>query len=149
MVLVYEWKLQRLPSSIDNAHVLYKQKAKKKLRNVFIYKNPDTFQKARQFPLGFCIKKRYTLRYGIFMKFWSWHFYAKSMTLYVTWSFIYKKLDNSQKAIQFEIRFYIQKSGHFALLDFYWIFEIGGGGGISLFKNPRHFAKSNTICNMF
>ena len=33
----------------------------KKMRNVFIYKNPDTFQKARQFPLRFYIyKKPYT-----------------------------------------------------------------------------------------
>ena len=35
---------------------LYTQK-QKKLRNVFIYKNPDTFQKARQFPLRFYIQK--------------------------------------------------------------------------------------------
>ena len=31
---------------------LYTQRAKKP-RNVFIYKKPDTFQKARQFPLRF------------------------------------------------------------------------------------------------
>ena len=35
---------------------LYTQKAKK-LRNIFIYKKPDTFQKARQFPLRFYIQK--------------------------------------------------------------------------------------------
>ena len=29
----------------------------KKLQNVFIYKNVDTFQIARQFPLGFYIQK--------------------------------------------------------------------------------------------
>ena len=29
----------------------------KKFRNVFIYKKPDTFQKARQFPLRFYIQK--------------------------------------------------------------------------------------------
>ena len=42
---------------------LYKQKAKE-LLNVFIYKRPDTFQKARQFPLGFYIQKaiHFTLR---------------------------------------------------------------------------------------
>ena len=33
---------------------LYTQRAKK-LRNVFIYKKSDTFQKARQFPLRFSI----------------------------------------------------------------------------------------------
>ena len=41
----------------------------KKIENVFIYKKPDTFQKARQFPLRFYIQKPYTWRYGIFMKF--------------------------------------------------------------------------------
>ena len=35
---------------------LYKQKAKK-LRNVFMFKKPDNFQKARQFPLRFYIQK--------------------------------------------------------------------------------------------
>ena len=32
-------------------------KKQNKLRNVFIYKKPDTFQKARQFPLRFYIQK--------------------------------------------------------------------------------------------
>ena len=34
------------------------------LRDVFIYKKPDTFQKARQFPLRFYIQKavHFTLR---------------------------------------------------------------------------------------
>ena len=42
---------------------LYTQK-EKKLRNVFIYKKPDTFQKARQLPLCFNIEKaiHFTLR---------------------------------------------------------------------------------------
>ena len=36
---------------------LYAQKTKK-IRNVFISKKPDTFQKARQFPLRFYIQLR-------------------------------------------------------------------------------------------
>ena len=39
---------------------LYTQKAKK-LPNVFLYKKPDTFQKARQFPLRFFNTKSHTL----------------------------------------------------------------------------------------
>ena len=35
---------------------LYTQIAKK-MRNVFIFKKPDTFQKARQFPLRFYTQK--------------------------------------------------------------------------------------------
>ena len=43
---------------------LYTQKAKK-LRNIFIYKKPDTFKKAGQFPLRFYIQKaiHLTLRF--------------------------------------------------------------------------------------
>ena len=39
---------------------LYTQKGKK-LLNIFIYKKPDTFQKARQFPLRFFNTKSHTL----------------------------------------------------------------------------------------
>ena len=70
---------------------LYTQKTKK-MPNVFIYKNPDTFQKARQFPLRFYIQKE------IFMKFLKLAFiYKKHDTLrYVT--FLYtKKLVTFQK----------------------------------------------------
>ena len=83
------------------------RKSKKTLRNVFTYKKPDTFQKARQFPLRFYIQKakHLTLRYfhemfevGIYMQK-AWHFALCDV-------FIYKKLDTSQKPRQFAIRFY-------------------------------------------
>ena len=101
---------------------LYTQKAKK-LRNVFIY------------------KKSYTWRYGIFMKFLKLAFiFKKHDTLrYVT--FLYtKKLDTSQKARQFAIRFYIQKSGSFALRDFslnFWNLRRGG---------DIYWLKKNVLC---
>ena len=44
---------------------LYIQKAKK-LRNVFIYKKPDTFQKAGQFPLRFYIQTSLHLKLRYF-----------------------------------------------------------------------------------
>ena len=56
MLFVYELKLRLLPSSKDNAHV-YIHRKQKKLLNVFIYKNPHTFQNAIQFPLRFYIQK--------------------------------------------------------------------------------------------
>ena len=37
-----------------------------KMRNVFIYKKPDTFQKVRQVLLSFYVKKADTLDYTIF-----------------------------------------------------------------------------------
>ena len=40
----------------DNVHA-FTYAESKKMPNVFIYKNPDTFQKARQFPLRFYIQK--------------------------------------------------------------------------------------------
>ena len=50
--------------------------------------------------------------------------------------FLLKILDTSQKSRQFALRFYMQKSGNFALRDFHETFEIiQGEGGISIFKN--------------
>ena len=52
----------------------------KNLRNVFIYKKPDTFQKARQFPLRFYIQK------AIQLTLWDFHEFLKL-------AFLYKKHD--------------------------------------------------------
>ena len=62
---------------------LYTQKAKK-LPNVFIYKKPDTFQKARQFPLRFYIQKAIHLTLRHFDEIFEVGIYTKSMTLCVT-----------------------------------------------------------------
>ena len=107
---------------------------------VFIYKKQHTFQKARQFPLHFCIKKaiHFTLR-DFSWNFWSWHLKTKSMTLWVTWRFyINKNLDISQKRRQFAIRFYIQKSSTLRYAIFYWIFEICRGEGHLFIKKTMH-----------
>ena len=56
----------------------------KKTRNVFIYKNPDTFQKARQFPLCFYIQKAIHLTLRDFHEIFEVGIYPKSMTLRVT-----------------------------------------------------------------
>ena len=42
---------------IERQHTRINTQKAKKLRNVFIYKKPDIFQKARQFPLRFYIQK--------------------------------------------------------------------------------------------
>ena len=54
-----------MTSIIERQRVrFYIHKKQKKMRNVFIYKKLDTFQKARQFPLRFYIQKviHFTLR---------------------------------------------------------------------------------------
>ena len=87
-----------LPSLKNNAHA-YIHKNKIKLWNFFIYKKPDTFQKARQFPLSFYIQKAIHLTLRDFHEFFevgifiqkSWHFALRDV-------FIYKNLDTSQKA---------------------------------------------------
>ena len=143
LVFVYKWKLKWLPSSKDNVHVFIHTKAKK-LRNVFIYKKPYLFQKARQFPLRFYIQKTiyFTLQdfswifeAGIFIQK-AWHFALREI-------FIYKKLDTSQKARQFAIRFYIQKSGTLCYVISHWIFRFAEGGGAHL------FLKKNALCVTF
>ena len=53
--------------------------------NVFIYKKPDTFQKARQFPLRFYIQKAIHFTFRDFSSnFQRWNLYTKIMTLCVT-----------------------------------------------------------------
>ena len=70
------------------------------MRNFFIYKNPDTLQKSRQFPSRFYIQKARQFRLRDFSwRIWSWHLYTKSMTLCVKW------------------RFYTQKSRQFAKMQ--------------------------------
>ena len=56
-----------------------------------------------------------------------------------------QKLDTSQKARQFAIRFYIQKPGTFGLRDFSLTFSkfAEGGGGIYIFK------KKSTLRDIF
>ena len=97
---------------------VHTQKAKK-LPNVFIYKKPDTFQKAGQFPLGFYIQKAIHLTLRDFHEnFEVGSYIQKAGHFALSEVFIYKKLDTSQKARQLGIRFYIQKSGTCALRDF-------------------------------
>ena len=67
-------------------------KKQKKLRNIFIFKKPDNFQKARQFPLFFLIQKAIHLTLRDFMKFSKLAFKYKKhdALLYVT--FLYSKI---------------------------------------------------------
>ena len=69
----------------------YMHKNQKQLRNVFIYKKSDTFQKARQFTLGFYIQKAIHLTLQEFHEILKLPFiYKKHDTLrYVT--FLYAK----------------------------------------------------------
>ena len=122
---------------------LYTQKAKE-LRNFFIYKKPDTFQKARQFPSRFYIQKaiHFTLR-DFSWNFWSWHLYTKSMTLCVTWRFYIKKARYFAKSKTVCDTFYIQKSGTFALRDFSLNFWNLRRGGAFIYQ------KNNVLCVTF
>ena len=106
------------------------------MQNNFIYKKIDTLLKARQFASRFIYKKLDTLQYAIFHDIFEvgvfvqkvWHFALRDVFI--------KKTDNSQRARQFALHFYMQKSGHFSLHNFHRIVEIGQGkGGISIWKN--------------
>ena len=69
-------------------HVFIHTKSKESVRRFYI-ENPDTFQKVRQFQLGFLYTK-------------AWHFSLCAV-------FIYKNPDTKQKLRQFALRFYVQK----------------------------------------
>ena len=75
----------------------YSIQKSKKLRNVFIYKKPDTFQKARLISVRFLYTKSHKLDVtGFSLNFSSWYLYTNIYILWATWSF------------------YIQKARHFA-----------------------------------
>ena len=80
---------------------------------LFIYKNPDTSQKARQFALRFYIQtaRHFVLR-GFSLKKINLRrersiLLNKNYALYVTFYI--------KKTMHFALRFYVQKSRHFAL----------------------------------
>ena len=89
------------------------------MRNIFIYKKRDTFQKSRQFPLRFYIQKaiNFTFRDSSW-NFWSWHLYTKSMTLCVTWCFYIQKARHFAKSNTICDTFLYTKILHFAFRDF-------------------------------
>ena len=107
-VSVYEWKLQWLPSSKVNANLFIYTKSKTNCETFLYTKSQTLFKKLDNFCDVFRFKKPYTLRYGTFHEIFelgiyiqkAWHFALRDV-------FIYKKLDTSQKARQFAIRFYI------------------------------------------
>ena len=87
------WMKIMMSAIIERQHArLYEQKAKKIAKT----KSRTLFKKLDNFRYVFIYKKPYTWRYRISWNFWSWHLYAKKITLCVTW------------------RFYIQKARHFA-----------------------------------
>ena len=69
------------------------------LRDVFIYKNTDTSQKAGQFALHFYIQKcgHFASR-DFSWNFWSWHLYTKIMKICVTWCFYIQKYRHFSKS---------------------------------------------------
>ena len=92
----------RLSWNVWNCHLyIHKRHDTFALREVFIYKKPETSKKARQFALRFLInKKPDTLRFAIFMKFLK---LAEGGRRGVS----------KQKIMHFPFRFYIQKAWHF------------------------------------
>ena len=97
-------------------HVLIYTKRKSSETFINTYKNPDTFQKSRQFSLRFYSKKSPTLYVTqVFMNCLKlafiyiqkeWHFAFRDI-------FIYKKPDTSKKARQFALCFFIYKNTYF------------------------------------
>ena len=111
----------------------YIYKKQKQLRKVFIYKMPDTFQKAGQFRSGFIYQKQDTLRYAVCHEVFelgiciqkAWHFALRDV-------FTYKNPDNSQKARQFALRFLYTKIWTLCVTRFFiGFFKLAKGGVFS------------------
>ena len=86
---------------------------------MFICKNPNTNQKARQFPLRYCIQKARNFHFRDFDEIFEvGNIYKKHDTLrYVT--FYIRKAGNFAKIKTICVTFLYTKSGHAALRDFY------------------------------
>ena len=116
----------------------------KKLRNVLIYKKPDTFQKARQFPLRFYIQKALHLTLRDFHEFFEVGIYTKSMTLCVTWRFYIQKSGHFAKSKTICDTFLYTKIRHFCVTQFFIDFlKFADGGGHLFIK------KNNVLCVTF
>ena len=91
-----------------------------KICETFLYTKIQTlFKKQVYFRYVFIYKKQDTLRYTISHEFFEVGITIQKASHFVLRDvFIYKKKDTSQKARQFALHFYIQKSGHFALRNF-------------------------------
>ena len=125
------------------------------LPNIFIYKKPDTFQKARQFPLHFCVQKawHFTLR-DFSWKFWIWYLYTKSMTLCVLWRFYIHKAGHSAKSKKTCVTFLYTKWWTLCVIRFFIEFlKLAEGGN---FQSKKYilcveylYPKNTALCVMF
>ena len=85
----------------------------------FLYtKSPTLFKKLDNSRHVFYTKSHTLDVTGFSWNFWIWHLCSKSMTLCVAWRFYISIARHFAKARQFAIRFYIKKSGTFALRGF-------------------------------
>ena len=118
----HQWKRMRTFLYIPKAKILW---------SVFIIQKSRHFAKSKTISITCLFTKCRTLYDTRFSwNFWISRLFTRSMTLCVTWRFLYfKKRFTSKKSRQFSIYFYIQKSGHFALRDFLlnlWNWRRGG-----------------------
>ena len=127
-MVVYKWNYNECHhQKLMCTFYIYK---KQKNRNIFNTKSQTLCKQQDNFCYVFNIQKKDTLRYTMFHEIFevciyiqkAWHFVLCEV-------FIYKKLDTSQTARQFTLRFYKQNPDTLRYAIFHWIFEIGGGGG--------------------
>ena len=132
-----------IPISERQCASLYIQKAKKCETFIYIYKNSDTLQKARQFALHFYWQKsrHFTLR-NFSWKFWNWHLYKyKKHATFPYVKFLYTKIQRLGKK-QDNLRYIFLYTEILTLcvtrffMEFLKLAEGGGGG----FKKTMHFA---------
>ena len=134
-----------MTASIEKRRARFIHKKQRKLWNIFMYKNPETFQKARQFPFRFYIQKaiHFTLR-DFSWNFLSWHLYTKIMILCVMWRLYIQKARHFAKNKTICDTFLYIKIRHFASRNFslnFW--KLRRRGGMYFLK------KQCTLCDIF
>ena len=102
---------------------------KRKNCKTFIYKNPDTLQKARQFALRFIWKIQTLNVTQFFMKILKLAFAYKKHDTLRNVTFLYTKIQKLRKNKDNLRYVFIYKNLTLSVTQFYGILEIGGGGG--------------------
>ena len=122
---------------------LYKYKNTKNCEMfINIFRNPDTWQKVRQFALRFYLHKAKHFPLSDFSwNFWTWHMHTKSIILCVMWRFYIKKNQSLRKNPDNVCYvFYLQKSWYFALRNSTWNLWNWRKGGHFYKQKMMHFA---------
>ena len=125
-------------SEIKLAYFIYTKRKEIAIR--FYIQKARHFAKSMTIPVTFLYKNKITLFPPIFHEIFEVGIYIQKAWHFSLCEFLIQKFRHITKRKTICVRFYIQKSKHFALRNFHGIFEISWGGRTFLYKTTIYFA---------